>query len=102
MRTIAAGGKRNGEFVGEDEAIVGVEQMCVVGLEGGDAVYRRRSEDITAGTFVSWRKDGNENVLVRMRELVSKTIVTVKLKRLLIDRQLFRCKKRQAGIQEWG
>ena len=102
VRTITAGRKRNGEFVGEDEAIVGVEQMCVVGLEGGDAVYRRRSEDITAGTFVSWREDEEENVLVRMRELVSKTIVTVKLKRLLIDRQLFQCKKRQAGIQEWG
>ena len=98
LRAVTAGKRKGNEFVGEDESIVGVEHTCPlgVGLEPGDVVYRRRSKDIVRGVFVSWiqGKAADEGMpLVRMREATSRTVVTVKLKRLLIDKQLFQSKR---------
>ena len=98
LRAVAAGKSKGNEFVGEDESIVGVEHICPlgVGLEPGDVVYRRGNKDTTPGVFVSWIQENATDggvTLVRMREATSRTVVTVKLKRLLIDKQLFQSKK---------
>lgn len=88
--------RAEGEYVKEDEAIVHADQLCPIGigLVVGDAIYRRkRLEDVVLATFLAWTASVNAGEqLVRIQE-AGGMVVTVKLKRLILDREAFLAKR---------